>query len=133
MKARGLGRIYQRGRVWWVQYSFRGAKHRESSDSANRVDAVKLLGRRQAEMGKGRLVGPDVERTTFEDLARMLLEDYRVNSRKSLETAEGSLKALRTVFGTALARDITLDRSPSIGRCARISHRTCGPSPSLPT
>ena len=110
MKARGLGRVYQRGSTWWVQYSFRGTRHRESSDSANRVEAVKLLRRRLAEMGRGWLVGPDVERTTFEDLARMLLDDYRVNERKSVETAEGSLKALRPVFGTSLARDITLDR-----------------------
>lgn len=110
MKARGLGRVYQRGNVWWVQYSFRGTVHRETSGSAKRPDAVKLLKRRLEEMGRGRLVGPDMERTTFEDLARMLLDDYTINGRKSLRTAKNSLKALRDFFGTSLARDITLDR-----------------------
>jgi integrase len=61
-------------------------------------------------MGTGRLIGPDIEKTTFEDLAQMLVADYTVNQRKSLETAQGSLKALRSVFGPSYARDITLDR-----------------------
>jgi integrase len=122
MKARGLGRVYQptytdkktretkTSAVWWIAYSFRGQKHREPSGSRNRADAVRLLKRRLAEMGQGRLVGPDIEKTTFEDLARTLLDDYRVNGRKSLETAEGSIKALRAFFGPLYARDLTLDR-----------------------
>lgn len=110
MKARGLGRVYQRGNVWWIQYSFRGTVHRETSTSAKRPDAVKLLKKRLEEMGRGRLVGPDMERTTFEDLARMLLDDYTINGRKSFRTAKNSLKALREFFGTSLARDLTLDR-----------------------
>jgi integrase len=104
------GRVYLRGAVWWVQYSFRGRVYRESSQSSHRADAVKLLRRRLAEMGRGRLVGPDLERTTFDDLAKILLDDYRVNGRKSLRNAVGSLGTLRAVFGTALARDITLPR-----------------------
>jgi integrase len=110
MKARGLGRVYLRGQVWWAQYNYRGETYRESSGSTNRVDAVKLLRARLAEMGRGRLVGPGIERTTFEDLARILLDDYTVNQRKSIETASASVKALRVVFGPAYARDITLDR-----------------------
>jgi integrase len=125
VKTRGLGRVYARGRAWWVQYSFRGRVYRESVGTwieettgegrtrrrpTTRADALRRLRTRQAEMGTGRLVGPDIERTTFEDLARMLVADYTVNGRKSLETAQGSLKALRAVFGPAYARDITLDR-----------------------
>jgi integrase len=108
-----------------VQYNFRGRTFRESVGTwieettaegrtrrrpTTRADALRLLRKRQAEMGTGRLVRPDIERTTFEDLARILVADYTVNGRKSLETAQGSLKALRSVFGPAYARDITLDR-----------------------
>ena len=122
---RGLGRAYARGRAWWVQYNFRGRTYRESVGTwieettgegrtrrrpTTRADALRLLRKRQAEMGTGRLVGPDIEQTTFEDLARMLVADYTVNERKSLETAQGSLKALRSRVRPALARDITLDR-----------------------
>lgn len=109
-RTRGLGTVYQRGNVWWIQYSFRGTVHRETSDSTKRPDAVRFLRKRLEEMGRGHLVGPDIEKTTFEDLARMLLDDYMINRRKSLRTAKTSLAALRDFFGTSLARDITLDR-----------------------
>src|SRR5262245_7368152 len=65
MKSRGMGRIFRRGGVWWIQYSFRGQQHRESSKSTSRAKAVSLLKRRLAEMGHGRLIGPSAERLTF--------------------------------------------------------------------
>jgi len=116
MNTRGFGRVYQRGRVWWVQYSYRGTVHRESSGCSNRTDAVKLLRRRLEEMGRGRLIGHDAERTTFGDLAQMLLDDYRVNGRKSTERAACSVKRLREFFGQSRAVDITADRAAAYVR-----------------
>src|SRR5260370_29700366 len=78
---RGQGWIHQRGRIWWVQYSFRGKVYHESAHSPNRANAVKLLRRRLAEIGKGDLIGPDVEKTTFADLERGLVDHYRLNGR----------------------------------------------------
>ena len=40
MGTRGLGRVYQRGRMWWVEYWARGRQFRESSGSEEREDAV---------------------------------------------------------------------------------------------
>ena len=110
MKTRGLGRVYLRGSVWWIQYSFRGKVHRESSHSADGGDAVKLLRRRLGEMGLGRLVGQDAERTTFEYLAQMVIDDYRVNRRKSERRAQEVIARLRTFFGMSRALEITSDR-----------------------
>lgn len=110
MNTRGLGRVYQRGRTWWIQYSWRGQLYRESSGSKEPSAAAKLLKRRLGEMGRGTLVGPTVERTTFADLARLLTEDYEINGRKSLDRAERSVKLLRVVFGRSRAIDITADR-----------------------
>jgi integrase len=118
---RGFGSIYQptysatdgqqkHVAIWWIQYWWRGRRFRESSGSPNRADAVRLLERRFGEIGRGRLIGPSIEKTTFEHLKTIILDDYRVNGRRSLETVEGSLKALETVFGDDYARDITLDR-----------------------
>src|SRR5215813_8427997 len=93
-KTRGLGFVYQPTYVdkrsgtrktaatWWVQYSVRGKRYRESTGSANRADAVKLLKRRIGDAAEGRLVGRDVERTTFEDLTKVLLDDYKANGRQ---------------------------------------------------
>jgi integrase len=121
-KTRGLGFLYQPTYVdkrtgerrtaanWWVQYSIRGKRFRESSGSSNQADAVKLLKRRIGAAAQGRPVGPNVERTTFEDLARILLDDYTANGRRSLERVEDAIGHLRGFLGDAFALDITSDR-----------------------
>jgi integrase len=106
----GTGGVYQRGAKFWIQYSYRGRKIRESCGSDHRADAVKLLRRRLSEIGAGRLVGPDAERTTFDDLATMLLDDYRLNGRRSVARAKTALDHLRAFFTFARAPDITSDR-----------------------
>ncbi|MEO7859156.1 MAG: hypothetical protein ABIU05_01730, partial [Nitrospirales bacterium] len=80
----GQGLIYQRtykdpatGAItilptWWIQTRFRGERFRESSGSIVRMDAVKLLRRRMAEMGRGQLRGPDVDKTTFAELVQLI-------------------------------------------------------------
>jgi len=110
MKTRGLGRVYPRGGRWYVDYSVRGQRYREATGFTNRADAVKLLKKRLGEIGKGGFVGPKVERTTFEDLAAMLADDYRLNGRKSLDRALLAVKHLRSFFGRSRAVDITHDR-----------------------
>jgi integrase len=122
MKARGFGRVYQptyrdrksqqlkKSPTWWIQCSFRGVKHRESSHSLNRMDGVRLLRRRLEEMGRGRLVGPQAEKLTFQDLARMLVDDYAVNARKSAPRAASAIKRLEQFFGFMRALDIGSDR-----------------------
>ena len=112
LMARGQGRVFQRkgSKNWQIEYWIRGRQLRESSDSPRRSDAIALLRRRTAEMVSGRLVGPQVEKTTFEELAEMLVDDYRVNGRKSLDRAKRSVVHLRGFFGGRRALDITADR-----------------------
>lgn len=76
--------VFQRGNVWWIQYHWRGERYRETSGSTVRKDAINLLRARYAEMGKGQLCGPDLEKTTFQDLIQMLRDDYAVNQRRSV-------------------------------------------------
>ena len=106
----GLGRIYKRNEVWWIDYSFRGKRRRESSGSTRKGDATKLLRKRMAEMGKGRIIGPDAERLSYEDLEEFIKNDYIKKERRSMERLEASLKALRSFFGGVTALDITTDR-----------------------
>ena len=110
MKQRGLGMIFQRGAIWWVQYYFRGKRYRETSGSTAQKDAVRLLRARQAEMGQGRLRGPELEKTTFADLVQMMRDEYAANQRRSVKRLNTSLKALEPAFGHLRACDITLDR-----------------------
>jgi integrase len=120
-QTRGLGFVYQpvyvdkrtgerrNAATWWVQYSVRGKRYRESSSSTDRADAIKLLKRRIGEAAEGRRVGRDIEKTTFEDLARILLDDYRANGRQSIRRVHGAIRNLRQVFGDSRAIDITDD------------------------
>lgn len=109
MKRRGLGTLFQRGSTWWVQYYYRGQRYRESSESTNEQDAVKLLKKRLGEMGRGRFCGPQLEKTTFDELIRMLRDEYAVNQRRSVRRLETTVKALTPAFGHRRACDITLD------------------------
>lgn len=109
----GTGRIYKRGETWWIDYSFRGKRHRESSGSTRKGDATKLLRRRMSEMGRGQLVGPDAEKLTFEDMARMIEDDYEVQRRRSTKQLRSTIKRLRRFFGDDMALAITTDRMKS--------------------
>ncbi len=40
---RGFGRVYRRGRIWWIAYSVCGAERRESSGSTAKEDAKDIL------------------------------------------------------------------------------------------
>jgi hypothetical protein len=130
MKARGFGTVYRptyRDRktgkvktqsVWWIQYCRNGKVIRESSDSTKEANAWKLLKQRHGEMAAGKPVGRDVTRTTFEDLATMLTNDYKANGYSSINRAEDAVNHLREFFGESRAIEITSDRVT-----AYIAHR----------
>src|SRR5580692_4180505 len=98
-RSRGDGLTYQRGSTSWIQYYVRGKRVRESTHSTKETDANKLLRLRTGQAAAGKPVGPDVERTTFGDLATGLLNDYKANGRRSIARIEDALEHLRTFFG----------------------------------
>jgi integrase len=107
---RGMGRVFKRGPVYWIAYYHRGKEYRESSESDNESTAKKLLKKRIGEVAQGRLVGPNQDRITFDDLAQLLLADYQINARRSSRSARLSINHLRKFFGFNRAIDITTDR-----------------------
>jgi integrase len=124
-QSRGLGFVYQpvyldkrtgerkTAATWWVQYSVRGKRFRESSGSSNRVDAVKLLKRRIGDASQGRTIGPQAEKTRFKQLTQLLIDDYRANGRRSLKRIKASVGHLLAFFGDEFAMNITGDRVAS--------------------
>lgn len=110
MATRGDGRLYQRGRIWWIQYNHRGHVFRESTRSADERLARRLLRKRLGEIGGGIFLGPKTERTTFDELATEIENDYRINGRKSADKLPLRLTYLRDTFGHDRAIDITTDR-----------------------
>jgi integrase len=111
--AKGMGRIFQRGDVWWIAYSHRGHEYREStktSGSKGETLAGELLKKRLGEIGRGQLIGPQEEKVTFEEMAKDLERDYAINGKRSAETLGYRLRHLRAGFTMLRAVDITTDR-----------------------
>jgi len=131
---RGLGRIFKRGSVYWIAYSYRGKEFRESSHSKSEAQAQRLLKKRIGEMGRGRLIGPALEKTTFDDLAELLLTDYRINRKRSLAriTADRAneilLRATRSSFRSMCASALKVDapiKPPQGGPCPCLPRLVC--------
>jgi hypothetical protein len=67
---KGIGHIYKRGNVWWVQYRIRGKRYRESAHQpalgyrGRKKDAETLLKQRLGEHVSGRF-NPTANRVTL--------------------------------------------------------------------
>src|SRR5712691_4686722 len=83
-RARGEGRIWKIGRVWWVQYYAHGQQVRESSHSDVKDLAKRLLRHRLEEVAAGIAPLPRAARITYEEIRDALLSDYAANRRKWL-------------------------------------------------
>src|SRR5208282_559768 len=76
----------------------------------NLADARRLLKKRIADAQSGKPMGPQVEKTTFADLAKILIDDLKANGRK-IKKRHAPLEHAREFFGDSeLARNITTDR-----------------------
>ena len=106
--ADGSQQVYQNP-IWWIAYYHNGEELRESSDSREEKEAIKLLKRRVQDLGRG-IVGTKEERVTFEELVEDLRNDYKVNEKRSLDSIELSIRHLSEFFAGDKARHITTDR-----------------------
>ena len=104
-----FGRVFKRGRIYWIQYSVRGKQYRESSKSVVKDAAKRLLLARLGEIATGRPVASLLQRTTFDDLVQLLKQDYEINGRKSIADLRYRIGHLRPHFEKRLASEITHD------------------------
>lgn len=105
-----MGMIYKRGRTYWIKYYRNGKPFYESSRSKKESDAKRLLKRREGQIAEGRFSGLKVEKIRFDELAQDFLDDYKVNSRKSLKRAELSISNLKAYFDGLRAVDVSTDK-----------------------
>lgn len=86
---RGDGRVFQRGRVWWIAYYFDGQECRESSHSRDRKDAVRLLRQRVGNVAAGIAPHPITSKRLgkralmMSDLFDLVEQHYQLNNRTS--------------------------------------------------
>lgn len=93
------GRVFQRGNRWWVAYYISGREYRESAGTT-RQEAERVL--------RTRLSGePAPVQLTVNDLLDLVVEDYRINRRKSLKTTTDHMKRPRERLGHLRAEQVT--------------------------
>jgi len=102
-----MGMIYKRGNIFWSKYHRNWKPYRESSHSEKETDAKRLLKIREGQITEGRFPGLKVERILFDELAEDLLNDYRINSKKSLDRTALSIKHLKEHFSGIKVANIT--------------------------
>jgi len=110
MQARGLGRVYKRNNIWWIQMSVHGHRHFESSHSTEKKFADQLLKKRIAEFGVGRPVGAQVDKIKLGALLDGVVNDYVNNNRRSLRRVKVACDHLITYFKDAPAIAVTESR-----------------------
>ena len=107
MKAKGKGKPYKRGRIWWIRYSVNGREERESSGSINRADAVELLKKRRRE-----ILIREIDKEREQDLTLSMLLDNSYtdaldNGYKTLRHLRSHRKHLFDFFGDCPAASIS--------------------------
>jgi integrase len=105
-----MGSIYKRGNIFWVKYYRAGKPYRESSKSSKETDAKRLLKLREGQVTEGRFPGLRVEKVLFDELAEDLINDYKVDAKKSLRRANQSIEHLRDYFGGIRVVEISTDK-----------------------
>jgi len=111
-RPKGTGSIYQRpdSAVFWLKYSKNSKPYRESSQTADRRKAERMLKVRLSEITSGTFVGPQAERIKVDELAEDFIREYRINGRKSIDDATTRWNLhLKPFFGGMKAIDVTSD------------------------
>jgi integrase len=86
-----MGELRQRGKVWWVRYYRAGRRYEESAHSEKKQAAIDLLRIREGDVARGVPVTAKMNRYRFEDAGADLLNEYRINNRRSVDELERRL------------------------------------------
>ena len=102
-----MGCIFKRGNIYWIKYYKGGKPYRESTHSDKESRAKRLLRLREGQIAEGRFPGLKVEKVLFKELKQDIINDYKINGRKSLDRLEISLAHLEDYFDGMRVSNIT--------------------------
>src|SRR6266699_1153246 len=119
-RPKGSGRIYRRGRVWWIRYFALGGHRYETSKSENRADAERLLKQRLGEIASGRF--QSAGGATVGTLLDLVIRDYRLTRKRSLADLEYRVNStIRELIGKLKAAKFGINE---IDRYVQVRSRT---------
>jgi hypothetical protein len=93
-----MGSLRKRGGVWWIRYYRNGKRYEESAHTDKEKKARSVLRLREGDVEKGVPVSPAIGRLTFDDAAKDVLNDYRINKKSSLDGVERRIEKHLTPF-----------------------------------
>lgn len=96
-------------RTWMMKLWVGGKPLKRSARTTSRAGASKQLEQWKAQIRQGTYV-PDADQTRFDELAALLIDEYRANGRKSLGRAEAAVDHLKGFFAGWRAQAISTDR-----------------------
>src|ERR1700694_5439958 len=105
-----MGTVYRQPgrRTWMLKYFRNGQPLFESSVTGDKTQAKKLLRNRETDIDRGLPVTAKVGRIRFEEGAADLVNEYKVNRRRSLDVLETRLtKHLQPFFAGRRMSTIT--------------------------
>src|SRR5688572_29210532 len=79
-----MGQIRKRGDVWWIRYYRDGRRYEESARTDKYEVARDQLRKREGAIADGAAITAKVGQLRFEDAAKYLITDYKVNNKRTL-------------------------------------------------
>lgn len=93
-----------------MKYYRDGRPFYESTGTTDKREAQRRWHERLGQIATGTHQGPQVERTTFDELVAGIRQDYQLNKRKSVQRLDEYIKHLSRQFQRLGASGITTDR-----------------------
>ena len=112
-RPRGTGSIFKMGKYFYLAYYLpNGFQKTESSRSTLKTVAQEMLRDRLEKIRQGLYCETPPRKVTFQTLADDLLDDYRINRRRTIKDAQSRIENhLRPFFGNFLAAAITTEKA----------------------
>jgi integrase len=104
-----MGTLYLRGKTWWIKYYRNGKAYFESTGTNKESEAKRKLRLREGQIADNKFPGLRIEKIIFDELAEDIVNDYKLNRRKSLERLEYSLLHLKSYFSGLKVSNISTD------------------------
>lgn len=114
-----MGGVYPRGNYWhiWFKDQFGQRQFEGAYKKWNHKEAKTELSKREALVANHEYKGKHIERVTYDDLMALVIEDYRINGRKSGSHTEKRIKRMDTFFKGLPAMYIPTKIKPFVIYC----------------
>jgi len=107
---RGDGRLYRRGKTWWIQYWFRGERHLESTGTTSKTEARDMLREKLAGLASGRTAPEDRKFTVADAFEAYLTNLGLKRGPLAVARVKTHVKPVADALGLDRASSITAER-----------------------